>query len=81
MKVAIYSRGLDDKQRIPLLALITELHKHDVSILVSASLAQKYWDEMAAIDNLQVFETNLDRNTDCLIRRWHHPRCSYHHRQ
>ncbi len=67
MKVAIYSRGLDDKQRIPLLALITELHKHNISILVSASLAHKYWDEMSAIYDLQVFENNLDADTDCLI--------------
>ena len=67
MKIAIYSRGLDDKQRIPLLALINELHKHNATILVSASLAQKYWDDMVAIDNIQVFENNLDVNTDCLI--------------
>jgi NAD+ kinase len=67
MKVAIYSRGLDDKQRIPLLALISELHKHSATILVSASLAQRYWDEMAAIHNIQVFENNLDLDTDCLI--------------
>ena len=67
MKVAIYSRGLDDRQLITLLALINELHRHGVSIVVSASLAQRYWDAMAAIQNIQVFANQLDADTDCLI--------------
>ncbi len=67
MKVAIYSRGLDDRQQVPLLALINELHKYNVSIAVSASLSQKYWDTMSVIQNIQVFEHSLDADTDCLI--------------
>ncbi len=67
MKVAIYSRGLDDRQLITLLALINELHRHGVSIVVSASLAQRYWDAMSAIQNIQVFANQLDADTDCLI--------------
>ncbi|MDQ2752700.1 MAG: NAD kinase [Bacteroidota bacterium] len=67
MKVAIYSRGLDDRQLLTLLALINELHRHNVSILVSASLAQRYWDAMSAIQNIQVFANHLDADTDCLI--------------
>ncbi len=69
MKVAIYSRGLDDKQQVSLLALINELHKYKVSIAVSASLAEKYWDSMSAIQHISVFndKSSLDENTDCLI--------------
>lgn len=67
MKVAIYSRGLDDRQLTTLLALINELHRHGVFIVVSASLAQRYWDAMAAILNIQVFANQLDADTDCLI--------------
>lgn len=67
MKVAIYSRGLDDRQLTTLLALINELHRHGVFIVVSASLAQRYWDAMAAIQNIQVFANQLDADTDCLI--------------
>lgn len=67
MKVAIYSRGLDDRQLTTLLALINELHRHGVSIVVSASLAQRYWDTMSAIQNIQVFANQLDADTDCLI--------------
>lgn len=69
MKVAIYSRGLDDRQQIPLLALINELHKYKVAIAVSASLAEKYWDSMSSVQNIAVFndESSLDEATDCLI--------------
>lgn len=67
MKVAIYSRGLDDRQLTTLLALINELHRHAVTIVVSASLAQRYWDAMSAIQNIQVFANQLDADTDCLI--------------
>ncbi len=67
MKVAIYSRGLDDRQLTTLLTLINELHRHGVYIVVSASLAQRYWDAMSAIQNIQVFANQLDANTDCLI--------------
>ena len=67
MKVAIYSRGLDDRQLITLLALIHELHRHNVFIIVSASLAQRYWNEISAIQQVQVFENNLNGDTDCLI--------------
>ncbi|TKK66688.1 NAD kinase [Ilyomonas limi] len=69
MKVAIYSRGLDDRQQIPLLALINELHKYKASIAVSGTLAEKYWDAMSAIQNITVFndKSSLDETTDCLI--------------
>src|SRR3954470_21974381 len=69
MKVAIYSRGLDDRQQIPLLALINELHKYKASIAVSASLAERYWDSMSAIQDITVFtdKSSLDETTDCLI--------------
>lgn len=69
MKVAIYSRGLDERQQIPLLALINELHKHKVAIAVSHSLAEKHWDAMYAIQNISVFndKASLDETTDCLI--------------
>src|SRR3954454_317240 len=69
MKVAIYSRGLDDRQQVPLLALISELHKYKASIAVSASLAERYWDSMSAIQDMGVFtdKTSLDETTDCLI--------------
>lgn len=69
MKVAIYSRGLDDRQQIPLLALINELHKYNAAIAVSASLAEKYWEAMSAIQNLTIFndKSSLDEATDCLI--------------
>ena len=69
MKVAIYSRGLDDRQQIPLLALINELHKYKVSLAVSGSLADKYWDSMSAVQDMTVFndKASLDETTDCLI--------------
>ncbi len=69
MKVAIYSRGLDDRQQVPLLALINELHKYKVSIAVSASLAERYWDAMSSIQDMTVFsdKASLDETTDCLI--------------
>src|SRR3954471_2179338 len=69
MKVAIYRRGLADRHQVRLLALINELHKYKVSIAVSASLAERYWDSMSAIQDISVFtdKTSLDETTDCLI--------------
>lgn len=69
MKVAIYSRGLDERQQVPLLALINELHKYNVSIAVSASLSEKYGHAMSSVQNIAVFhdKATLDADTDCLI--------------
>ena len=68
MKVAIYSRGLDDRHQVPLLALINELHKQNASILISTSLAQRFENDLSALQKkVDVFEDNLKMDTDCLI--------------
>lgn len=44
MKVAIYSRGLEDYQQTSLQILLNELRKYNIEIIISRTLAEKYPD-------------------------------------
>ncbi|HRH48469.1 MAG TPA: NAD kinase [Panacibacter sp.] len=67
MKVAIYSRGLDHDLKTQLIILLTELQKHNISILLLESLAAYN----LAVDSkgITIFSqpSELDETVDCLI--------------
>ncbi|GMV78668.1 MAG: NAD kinase [Chitinophagaceae bacterium] len=69
MKVAIYSRGLDETLEKPLVYLLQELLKHNIKVVVYRQLLQLYHlpDEIKNV--IEIFSTDeqLDANTDCLI--------------
>ncbi len=63
MKVAIYSRGLEEKQDAQLTILLQELKKYNIDFLLFTTLQQHYTSEE------EVFSTweDLDDTIDCLI--------------
>jgi len=69
MKVAIYSRGLDETLEKPLVYLLQELLKHNIKVVVYRQLLQLYHlpDEIKNV--IEIFSTDeqLNANTDCLI--------------
>ncbi|MGN6616123.1 MAG: NAD kinase [Ilyomonas sp.] len=69
MKVAIYSRGLEDYQQTSLLILLNELRKYNIEIIISRSLADKYPDITDNNKGAGVFNNthDLDESVDCLI--------------
>lgn len=66
MKVAIYSRGLDQDLRTQLISLLAELQKHNIEILLLHSLAGNELDINTKAINLFSHPSELD-HTDCLI--------------
>jgi NAD+ kinase len=69
MRVAIYSRGLDFEQENPLLVLLEELARHDISILIFHQLLQQFTLPQHLHEKMVVFKTSddLDEQIDCLI--------------
>ena len=69
MKVAIYSRGLDQEQETPLLILLEELAKHKINVLIFRSLLMQYNIPTPLLENVTPFDgyLDLDNSVDCFI--------------
>lgn len=69
MKVAIYSRGLDNEQENPLLILLEELNKHQTQVLLYHSLPAQFNIPFHLTEKAQLFygSGDLDDSIDCLI--------------
>lgn len=69
MQVAIYSRGLDFEQENPLVILLQELAKHNISVLIYAPLFNQYALPQSLVHNLTAFTSSdeLPKNLECLI--------------
>jgi len=69
MKVAIYSRGLDQEQETPLLILLAELAKHNIAILLYRSLLNQYHISKELLENVTPFDgyEDLDETINCFI--------------
>lgn len=69
MKVAIYSRGLDFEQENPLLLLLEELARYDITILIYHNLLQQFTLPEHLHAKMIPFKTSgdLDEQIDCLI--------------
>ncbi len=69
MKVAIYSRGLDQEQEIPLLILLEELAKHKINVLMFRCLFTQYNIPTPLLENVSPFDGygDLDNTVDCFI--------------
>ncbi|MFY7651816.1 MAG: NAD kinase [Chitinophagaceae bacterium] len=60
MKVAIYSRGLDIEQEVPLIHLLTELSKHHIAVLIYEPLLQQFHLPSELVESAGSFETSED---------------------
>ncbi|SJZ61903.1 NAD kinase [Sediminibacterium ginsengisoli] len=69
MKVAIYSRGLDTEQENPLVVLLGELAKHDITIYLYNPLFQQFALPEHLVTSIIPFEkpADLNQQIDCLI--------------
>jgi len=69
MKVAIYSRGLDQEQETPLLILLEELAKHKINVLMFRCLFTQYNIPTPLLENVTPFDGygDLDSTVDCFI--------------
>lgn len=69
MKVAIYSRGLDFEQENPILALLEELQRHDITTLIFHPLLGQFPQISHSYPNTTPFinSEDLGENVDCLI--------------
>ena len=69
MKVAIYSRGLEDGQEQHLAMMLQELQARRVSVQLYSSLASASWSSILNPYNYSVFNsgTELTASIDCLI--------------
>jgi NAD+ kinase len=69
MKVAIYSRGLDQEQGNPLQILLEELAQHHIGVLIYAPLLNQFPLPAHLLENLIPFEKpeDLDKEVACLI--------------
>ncbi len=69
MKVAIYSRGLDFEQENPLVVLLEELSRHDISIQIYQQLLTQFTLPGHLHEKLVAFSNSseLGADTDCLI--------------
>ena len=69
MKVAIYSRGLDQEQETPLLILLEELAKHKINVLMFRCLFTQYNIPTPLLENVVPFDgyADLDNTVDCFI--------------
>jgi NAD+ kinase len=56
MKVAIYSRGLDLEQEIPLITLLEELAKHKVSVLLYSVMLKQFNIPTPLLENVTPFD-------------------------
>jgi len=75
MRIAIYSRGLEQDLRDQLVMLISELQRHNISILLLESLMQ--FNLPINMHNVELFSNSsgLDAKTDFSYkswRRWNH---------
>ncbi len=68
MKVAIYSRGLEDNQHAQLLTLLDELQKHNIKVTIINTFLEHYL-EILPNSNIDVFydSAELNNTIDCLI--------------
>ena len=69
MKVAIYSRGLDQEQETPLLILLEELAKYKINVLMFRCLFTQYNIPTPLLENVTPFDGygDLDNTVDCFI--------------
>lgn len=69
MKVAIYSRGLDFEQENPLLLLLEELARYDISILIYQQLLEQFTIPTHLYEKVIPFKSSedLSEQIDCLI--------------
>lgn len=69
MKVAIYSRGLDFEQENPLLLLLEELARYDISILIYQQLLEQFTIPAHLYEKVIPFKNSedLSEQIDCLI--------------
>jgi len=69
MKVAIYSRGLDQEQEMPLLILLEELAKHKINVLMFRCLFTQYNIPTPLLENVTPFDgyADLDNTVVCFI--------------
>ncbi len=69
MKVAIYSRGLDTEQEVPLRTLVDELVRHDIDIIMFRTLLELYPFSSAILERIIPFEgyEDIDNKIDCFI--------------
>ena len=69
MQVAIYSRGLDFEQENPLVILLEELVKYNISVLIFAPLIMQYALPQNLLHNLTPFTSHkqLPPDLECLI--------------
>ena len=69
MKVAIYSRGLEDGQEVYLAMLLRELQSKKVSVLLYSSLTGTSWASILEEFEFTVFTTGSELTIaiDCLI--------------
>jgi NAD+ kinase len=69
MKVAIYSRGLDQEQGNPLQILLEELAQHNIGVLIYRPLISQFPLPAHLLENLTPFEEpeDLDKDVACLI--------------
>ena len=69
MKIAIYSRGLDADQDVPLQLLLHELEQHNIGVLIYRPLLTQFSLPSHLTEKLTPFEQpeDLDQNLECLI--------------
>jgi NAD+ kinase len=69
MKIAIYSRGLEQSQRADFHGLLHELEVHKAEILLSQSLADPTDSVLHKYNTLGVFKesNDLDQSVDCMV--------------
>lgn len=69
MKVAIYSRGLDAEQQMPLQMLLEELSRHNILVVIYRQLLELYNLPESLTSNIVSFQTHedLDDEIECLI--------------
>jgi len=69
MKVAIYSRGLDQEQEAPLLILLEELARHKIDVLIFRPLLTQYNLPTPLLENVTPFDgyADLDKSIECFI--------------
>lgn len=69
MKVAIYSRGIDYEQENPLLVLLEELARYDITVHLYEPLAHRFSLPQHLLSKAVLFQTpeDLNKDIDCLI--------------
>lgn len=67
MKVAIYSRGVDEDLKIQLISLLNELQKYNIEVMLLHSLAAHDLTENKKGISIFSHPSELDNSVDCLI--------------